>query len=272
MHANTACGQGSPQPLNEDVVQIATLAIHRDADARAAQAVCPGKGCELRPLIAVHNVRRSKPIDGLVQRLHAEVRVQRVRDSPRQNHPGMPIHDRHQIEEPAAHGQVGDVHAPDLVWPVYPQTPQQIGVGLVPLRRPAGVGFLIDRHQSHQAHEPTDALLVHRMAFVAQVPGHLADAKERCLEELHIDQPHQRKVLLRLALNSGACCFRFDIFDLLLGEDQQTAIQSLRQCPVFGGHLSGPCGANDEFLLAATVQNLRKLAKIFPAPQQTRKA
>jgi hypothetical protein len=36
--------------------------------------------------------------------------------------------------------------------------------------------------------------------------------------------------------------------------------------------LRGPCGANDEFLLAATAQNLRKPAKIFPAPQQTRKA
>ncbi len=36
--------------------------------------------------------------------------------------------------------------------------------------------------------------------------------------------------------------------------------------------LRGPYGANDEFLLAATAQNLRKLAKIFPAPQQTRKA
>jgi len=36
--------------------------------------------------------------------------------------------------------------------------------------------------------------------------------------------------------------------------------------------LRGPCSANDEFLLAATAQNLRKLTKIFPAPQQTRKA
>jgi len=36
--------------------------------------------------------------------------------------------------------------------------------------------------------------------------------------------------------------------------------------------LRGPCGANDEFLLAATAQNLRKSVKIFPAPQQTRKA
>ena len=33
-----------------------------------------------------------------------------------------------------------------------------------------------------------------------------------------------------------------------------------------------PCGANDEFLLAATAQNLRKLAKIFPAPRQADKA
>ena len=30
--------------------------------------------------------------------------------------------------------------------------------------------------------------------------------------------------------------------------------------------LRGPCGANDEFLLAATAQNLRKLAKLLPAP------
>ena len=32
--------------------------------------------------------------------------------------------------------------------------------------------------------------------------------------------------------------------------------------------LRGPCGANDEFLLAATTQNLRKPAQIFPAPRK----
>jgi hypothetical protein len=31
--------------------------------------------------------------------------------------------------------------------------------------------------------------------------------------------------------------------------------------------LRGPCGAHDEFLLAATAQNLRKLAKLIPASQ-----
>lgn len=34
--------------------------------------------------------------------------------------------------------------------------------------------------------------------------------------------------------------------------------------------LRGPCGANDEFLLAATAQNLRKLTKIFPMPDAPR--
>lgn len=36
--------------------------------------------------------------------------------------------------------------------------------------------------------------------------------------------------------------------------------------------LRGPCGAKDEFLLAATAQKLRKMAKLFPAPQHPRKA
>lgn len=36
--------------------------------------------------------------------------------------------------------------------------------------------------------------------------------------------------------------------------------------------LRGPCGAVDAFLLSATAQNLRKPAKIFPAPRQMRKA
>ena len=31
--------------------------------------------------------------------------------------------------------------------------------------------------------------------------------------------------------------------------------------------LRGPCGARDEFLLAAAAQNLRKLAKVIPIPQ-----
>jgi len=47
---------------------------------------------------------------------------------------------------------------------------------------------------------------------------------------------------------------RFDISDLLLVEDQQTANRSLCQCPNFGGQLKGhpecglePSGADSEY-------------------------
>jgi hypothetical protein len=36
--------------------------------------------------------------------------------------------------------------------------------------------------------------------------------------------------------------------------------------------LRGPCGASDEFHLAATAQNLRKLAKLLPPPNNAHPA
>jgi len=63
------------------------------------------------------------------------------------------------------------------------------------------VGFLVDRHKAHQPHERTDALLVHRMAIVAQVPRHLTNAKERRVEELHVDQPEPPRVYRRVKLS-----------------------------------------------------------------------
>ena len=49
------------------------------------------------------------------------------------------------MEEAFAHRQIGDVGAPDLVRSVDPQPGQQVGIGLVPLRGLAGIGFLADR-------------------------------------------------------------------------------------------------------------------------------
>ena len=42
-------------------------------------------------------------MNGLVQRLHAKVGFQRVGDAPGQNLARVPIHDCHQIQEPALH-------------------------------------------------------------------------------------------------------------------------------------------------------------------------
>ena len=137
--------QRPPEALNEDVVQIPGFAVHRYFGLGPLQPVGPVERRELRPLVRIHDLGRAEAVDCLVQRLDAKISLQRVGDAPGQNFAGEPVHDGHQIEEAFAHGQVGDVGAPDLIWPLDPQTAQQIGVGLVSLRRAAGVGFLVDR-------------------------------------------------------------------------------------------------------------------------------
>ena len=70
----------------------------------------------------------------------------------------------------------------------------------MPLDSPAGVGLLVDRHEARQPHEPTYAFLIHQMAFVAQMPGHLPDPEEWRFQELLIDLAHEDQVQRRLAL------------------------------------------------------------------------
>lgn len=68
------------------------------------------------------------------------------------------------------------------------------------LRALAGVGLQVDRHQAHEPHQPPDALHIHGVALILQMPGHLPDAVERGFQELPVDQPHERQVHLGLAL------------------------------------------------------------------------
>ena len=67
--------QGPPEALDEDVVEAAALAIHRDPGANPFQAVGPCEGRELAALICVHDVGRAEAVDRFVQRLDAEVGV-----------------------------------------------------------------------------------------------------------------------------------------------------------------------------------------------------
>lgn len=70
--------QGSPKTLDEDVVDGAALAGHRDPGVGPLQPIGPGEGCELAALIRVHDLGRAELVDRLVQRLDAEVRLPRV--------------------------------------------------------------------------------------------------------------------------------------------------------------------------------------------------
>lgn len=138
-------------------------------------------------------------MDGLAQRCDAEVCLQRVRDALLQNLACVPVHDGDQIEEATSHRQECDVGAPNLIGLVRAQATQKIGANLVPLRRFAGAGFLVNRHEAHQPHQAPDVFLVHEVVFIAQMPRHLAHSVKRGLKELLINQAHQVEVNLALA-------------------------------------------------------------------------
>ena len=52
----------------------------------------------------------------------------------------------------------------------------------------ARVGFLVDRHETHQPHKAPDALFVCQVQFIAQVPRHLTHTVKRGFQELLINQ------------------------------------------------------------------------------------
>jgi hypothetical protein len=94
--------QGSPEAPDEDVVEAAPLAVHRDLGADPFQPVGPGEGGDLAVLIRVHYLRR-EAMDRLVQRLDTEVRLEGVRDASGQHLAREPVHDGDQIEEASSH-------------------------------------------------------------------------------------------------------------------------------------------------------------------------
>lgn len=61
-----------------------------------------------------------------------------------------------------------------------------------------GVGFLVERHETHQPHKATDALLVHQVLFIAQMPRHLTHTVKRGFQELLIDQAGRSQVSLQM--------------------------------------------------------------------------
>ena len=83
--------EGPPQALDKDVVHATALAVHRDLGAEPLQPVGPGEGGELAALIRIHDLGRPELVDRLVQRLEAEVGLQRVGDAPGQNFSGEPV-------------------------------------------------------------------------------------------------------------------------------------------------------------------------------------
>ena len=151
---------------------------------------------ELAALVGVEDLGLAEARERLVERLEAERHVHAVRQPPCQHRPARPVDDRDQVQKPALHRQVGDVGRPDLVGPVDHQVAQQVGIDLVPRRRPRGPWLRAERRDPHQTHQPLHALAVDRPALGPQHRRHPTRAKERMRQEQLVEPPHHGQVVV----------------------------------------------------------------------------
>src|SRR5580704_18401448 len=107
--------KAAPQPLDEDVVNVAALAIHADGDRVALQGVGEIIAGELAALVGIEDLRPAVLGERFLECLDTELRAERVRQPPRQHGTAHPVHDHHQVEEALGHRDVGDIRAPDLI-------------------------------------------------------------------------------------------------------------------------------------------------------------
>lgn len=84
---------------------------------------------------------------------------------------------------------------PALIGPGDGQTLEQIGVNLVLWMLLAGLRLLVDRHQTHELHQPADPMAPASVPLSLYVTGHLPRAIPRRLEELTVDDGHERQDL-----------------------------------------------------------------------------
>ena len=99
----------------------------------------------------------------LLERLQAELAIDRDRQLPRQHVPAEPVENRHQVHEAVPQPHVRDVGAPHLVDTGDRHVAQQVRIDLVARMGLAQARFRPDRLQPHPAHQALHVLAIHRV-------------------------------------------------------------------------------------------------------------
>ena len=134
------------------------------------------------------------PGERLLQRLDAERRLHGDRHPPGQNPAAEPVDHGGEIDETACHGDVGDIHGPDLVRTVDAHAPEQVGVDLVPRRGLRGVRLAEDRLQAHPLHQGRDMTATDfDPLLVEEIAQHPA-SRERQLEVELVHATHDGEI------------------------------------------------------------------------------
>src|SRR5690349_6497762 len=139
----------------------------------------------------------------------------------------MPVHDRYQVDEALGQRDIRDIAAPDLVGAVDRQAAEKIWVLGVLGRRLAGLGTLVDGHQSHQPHQALNPFAVDGKALGGQPRRHAARPVEGARQVLAVDQLHQPEIVRadrsRAAVDRGPA----DLQQVALPADGQSGMRAV---------------------------------------------
>ena len=138
----------------------------------------------------MEDLRPAATTEGHLQGPQAELRVKAVGEFPAQYMLGMEIHDRHQVQVSLLQWDGGDVGGPHLIHRRDLPEVHQAGKsnGWIACNR--GSGFLVNRPQTHAAHEVSYPFAADRDPFSGQVSDHPPAAAAGILEVKSVDPGH----------------------------------------------------------------------------------
>lgn len=144
--------------------------------------VDPGVTGELRALVSVENLRRSKASKRLLECRHTKVRCECV-GKPKGEHLATGnIEDGDQKQKSVRHRDITDIRGPDLVRPLDFQARQQVRVNRRLPCRDTRARFAVERLDPHTAHEGGDMQPPDLKTLSSQLFGYAARAIERVIQ------------------------------------------------------------------------------------------
>lgn len=146
--------------------------------------------------VGVHDLRLAVSGHRFFQSFEARLRLQCDREPPGQHLSAEPVHDRCQVDEPARHGDIGDVHGPDMVGPGHSELAQKVWVDLVAGRRFRGVRLPIQGFDAHLLHQRGDMEPTGGETLLPQQALHHPAAREGKLHVQFVDPAHQSQIVL----------------------------------------------------------------------------
>jgi hypothetical protein len=139
---------------------------------------------------------------GHLQRFQAKLCVKAVGELPAEHMPRTKIHDSHQIKKALLEWDISDIGSPYLIHCCDRPDIHQTGKAFGRITWNRGARLLVDRPQSHAAHEVSHSVTTDWDPFSCQVVNHPTAAAAGILQVKGIDLGHDRQ--RRLPLGNGA--------------------------------------------------------------------